>query len=103
MTADIIRIKRRVRPLKHTYSSTTPYVVDREDQDDGSIFYEVSDERPESYRLVCGVSDDGGTNAYAKHDAEQIARGLNLLVQYGMETLPSVRDRDDHESGEDND
>jgi hypothetical protein len=36
-----------------------------------------------------------GTNAYAKHDAEQIARGLNLLVQYGKEQLPNVRKTED--------
>ena len=38
--------------------------------------------------------DDGGAAPYAKHDAEQIARGLNMLVQYGLEQLPNVRDPD---------
>ena len=63
-------------------------------EDMGGITYEVHDERPDSYRFVCGVSDDCGGNGYAKHDAEQIARGLNLLVQYGKEILPNVRDND---------
>lgn len=50
--------------------------------------------RPDSYRTVCYTTDGIGDNPYAKHDAEQIARGLNLLVQYGKETLPTVRDID---------
>lgn len=89
---NVVHIKRKPRPLRATYFPNAPYVVEREDQDDGSITYEVYDHRPDSYRFVCGISDDGGTCPYAKHDAEQIARGLNLLVQYGKEILPSVRD-----------
>lgn len=92
MSGKVVQLKRKPRPLRKTYSPTTPYVVLREDQDDGSITYEVFDERPDSYRFVCGISDDLGENGYAKHDAEQIARGLNLLVQYGKETLPTVHD-----------
>lgn len=88
----VVQMKRKVRPLRKTYQPTAPYAVNREDQDDGSITYEVFDERPDSYRFICGTSDDMGGNPYAKHDAEQIARGLNLLVQYGMEKLPDVRE-----------
>lgn len=90
---NVVRLKRKPRPLQKTYSPTAPYVVERRDQDDGSITFEVYDERPDSYRFVCAVSDDCGANAYAKFDAEQIARGLNMLVQYGQEHLPAVRDR----------
>lgn len=90
--SNVVRLKRKPRPLKKTYSPTAPYVVVREDLDDGCITYEVYDERPDSYRFICGVSDDYGSNPYAKHDAEQIARGLNLLLQYGKEHLPTVRD-----------
>lgn len=92
---DVIKIKRKPRPLQKTYSPSAPYVVSREDQDDGSITYDVYDERPETYRWVFGISDDMGRNSYAKFDAEQIARGLNLLVQLGKETLPKVRDDGD--------
>ncbi len=92
--SNVVRIKRKPRPLQKTYSPAAPYVVHREDQEDGSITFEVYDERPGSYRFVCGVSDDLGQNAYAKSDAEHIARGLNLLVQYGMETVPAVRETD---------
>lgn len=56
--------------------------------DYGGISYDVVDERPESYRLVCTVPDGGA----AKHDAEQIALALNLLVQFGKETLPKMND-----------
>lgn len=90
--SNIVHIKRKPRPLRKTYSLTEPYTVTRDDEDDGSIRYVIFDERPESYRFVCSVGDDDGRNGYAKHDAEQIARGLNLLFQYGKETLPSVQD-----------
>jgi len=91
---DIVRIRRKPRPLAKTYSPDAPYTVTRDDDDDGSIRYVIFDERPESYRFVCSVSDEGGRNPYVKHDAEQIARGLNLMVQCGKETLPSVKERD---------
>lgn len=94
MTADVVRIKRKPRPLRKTYQPNAPYVVHRADHDDGEITYEVMDERPDSYRIVCFVPDERGENGYAKHDAEQIARGLNLLVQYNLETLPSVKEQD---------
>jgi hypothetical protein len=93
--AEIVMLKRKPRPLRATYQPDAPYVVTRQDRDSGSIIYEIYDERPDSYRFVCATSDDMGTNAYAKHDAEQIARGLNLLVQYGKEQLPNVRKTED--------
>lgn len=89
---NVTKLKRKPRPLQKTYSPDAPYRVHREDQEDGEITYEVQDERPNSYRVVCRTSDDFGGNAYAKHDAEQIARGLNFLLQLGKEILPSVRD-----------
>lgn len=94
---NVTRLKRKVRPLQKTYSPTAPYVVHRDDQEDGSIRYEIFDERPESYRFVCSVSEGyGGTDAgYAKHDAEQIARGLNFLLQCGKEKLPKTPSEDD--------
>ena len=94
MSAKVVHLRRKPRPLRKTYSPSAPYAVVREDQEDGSITYEIYDERPDSYRFICGVSDDCGENGYAMHDAEQIARGLNLLVQYGKEQLPAVRDEE---------
>ena len=92
---NVVRLRRKPRPLQKTYQPDAPYVATRQDQDDGSIVYEIYDERPDSYRFVCGFSDDYGQNPYAKHDAEQIARGLNLLVQFGKEILPKIRDTSD--------
>lgn len=86
---NIVKLRKKVRPLTKSYSPTEPYVVRREDQDDGSISYEIYDERPESYRFVGSTYDFGG-GPYTKHDAEQIVRGLNLLVQSGREFLPKV-------------
>ena len=51
---------------------SSAYGVHRQDQEDGSIRYEVYDERPESYRFIVGTDE--------KRDAEQIALGLNLLA-----------------------
>ncbi len=93
---DIVRIKRKARPLTKTYQPSAPYTVTRDDEDDGSIRYVIFDERPESYRFVCSTCDDAGRfddgeaehlgrPPTAKQDAEMIARGLNLLVQYGLE------------------
>lgn len=90
--SNIVQLKRRPRPLRKTYSLTEPYEVEREDLDDGTIRYTVWDYRPESYRFVCGLDDDCGHDPYAMFNAKQIVRGLNLLVQYGMETLPKVRE-----------
>ena len=93
--SNVVKIKRKPRPLKKTYHPLEPYVVNRVDQEYGAINYEIYDERPDSYRLVGATSDDAGGNPYAKHDAEQIARGLNLLLLYGKETLPAVREPPD--------
>lgn len=71
------------RPLTKTYSKTHPYVVERHDQEDGSITYEVWDYRPESYWRVCAINDvddDRDEKMHgAKRDAEAIARALNLM------------------------
>ena len=79
------KIKRKPRPLPKTYQPAAPYVVTREDEDDGSIRYVIFDERPESYRFVCATNDDAGANPEARADADLIARGLNMLVQYGLD------------------
>jgi hypothetical protein len=92
--ADIIKLKRKIRPLRKTYQPTAPYEVEREDWDDGTIAYHAVDMRPGTYRTVCTTTDYDGDNPFAKHDAEQITKGLNMLVQYGMEKLPNVKERD---------
>lgn len=77
-----------VRPLQKTYSPSRPYVVERHDNEDGSISYEIWDERPDTYRRVCaiheGFCDDDDDieptdRGQAKRDANLIARALNLM------------------------
>lgn len=38
--------------------------------------------------FVDGTNDECGSNGSAKRDADNIAKGLNLLVQYGREDKP---------------
>jgi hypothetical protein len=92
--ATVLKFKRRPRPLRKQYSPQAPYEVEREDEDDGSITYHVADMRPETYRTILSKNDDGGSDPWAKHDAENVARAMNLLVQLGKETLPKSRGRD---------
>ena len=92
---NVVKIKRKPRPLTRTYQPDAPYTVTREDEEDGSIRYVIFDERPDSYRFICATCDDAGLfdgseeesgiASTAKKDAEMIVRGLNLLVQYGLE------------------
>ena len=94
MSAEIIGIKRKPRPLRKTFQPKAPYVVEREDTADG-ITYEVVDQRPDSYRVVCAITDwEEQVNPWAKWNAEQIAQGLNMLVAYGLESLPNIKDDD---------
>lgn len=88
--SNVVKLPRKPRPLKATYDPSAPYVIERQDAEHGDINYEVVDERPESYRVVCQTLD----GPYGKHDAEQIVRALNLMVQYGKENLPEVRDHE---------
>ena len=76
------------RPLRATYSPTHPYVVERHDQEDGSITYEIWDRRPDTYRRLCSLNEwnDGGREdkagkerSTAKEDAELIVDALNLM------------------------
>lgn len=87
------------RPLKARYRPDTPYSVRRQDCDCGTIRYEIFDERPESYRYVCATDDDCGRNRTAKADAENIARGLNLLVQKGIENASAAAPEQEGEAG----
>jgi hypothetical protein len=75
------------RPLRKTYSPSHPYVVERHDQEDGAIHYEIWDHRPDTYRRLCTVTEDpvedceepNTDRGRAKRDAELIARALNLM------------------------
>lgn len=90
----VIPLRRRPRKLRKTFQPNAPYEVEREDTD-SAIVYHVVDLRPDSYRTICSFHDwEEAPDPMAKWEAEQIVRGLNLLVQYGMEKLPNLPDRD---------
>lgn len=75
------------RPLTKTYSKSHPYVVERHDQEDGSIHYEIWDYRPDSYRRLCNVNEHYNVESeyghrdrgQSKRDADLIVRALNLM------------------------
>lgn len=79
------------------------YVVERHDQEDGSITYEVWDRRAASYRRLCSLNEwyDGGSEdeeelelSTAKADAELIVHGLNLVdgnIAEGMRYRETMR------------
>lgn len=77
------------RPLTRRYSPSHPYVVQRHDQSDGSITYEIWDTRPDTFRRLCSINDHYDSTSYsdegerpancAKDDAEMIVRALNLM------------------------
>lgn len=82
---NVVRLRRKVRPLKARYDPTAPFIVERTDNDDeeNTITYEVVDSRPETYRILCFIHEDPGEDrAKAKQDAELIARALNFRHQY---------------------
>ncbi len=66
-----------------------PFVVERHDWEDGSISYEVWDQRPASWRRLCSINDRDDSNTFfdegkrpkhcAKSDAEMIVQALNVL------------------------
>jgi hypothetical protein len=59
-------------------SLTGPIKVERQDQDDGSITYEVMDWGTGTYHCLCHVSTDYNDNA--KQEAEFIALALNNAI-----------------------
>lgn len=70
------------RPLRDTYNPSAPYVVQRHDDEDGGIQYEIVDKRPDTYRRLCTISEEFSvTRAQAKRDADMIVRALNALHQ----------------------
>jgi hypothetical protein len=64
----------------------TAYTVHRVEQD-GTIAFEVYDERPDTYRFVCAVSEAAHDQMIisAQKEAEFIARALNSYSQQGLQ------------------
>lgn len=88
-----------VRPLTRTYDPMNPFVVERHDQEDGSIQYEIWDYRPQTYRRLCVCAedycdddpelDDNLSRGQTKQDADMIATALNL--RYGSRPHQSAK------------
>lgn len=62
------------------------YEVERHDEDDGSITYEVWDHDPASYRMICSISErdyiaKAGDKGSAIGDAKMVARALEAMAQ----------------------
>jgi hypothetical protein len=83
-----------------------PYTINRVDWEDGSISYEIMDERPDTtYRRVCAIYEDSEDRGQAKRDAELIVCALNLAFAlnrafeaeesstHGDEIVPTQRSR----------
>jgi len=86
------------RPLQKTYDPINPFVVERHDQEDGSITYEVWDSRPATYRRLCSINEwnDGGDEddeerelSTAKADADMISTALNMV--FGSRDFKSAK------------
>lgn len=86
-------VKLRSRSQRTTPPRKNPFVVERYDEEDGSISYEVWDLRSGSYRRLCTINelDDGGREdengnelSTAKADAEMIVRALNFYFQKNL-------------------
>ena len=65
-----------------------PYVVERHDQQDGSITYEIWDHRAASYRRLCSLNEELDGDGTARADAEMIARTLNASTPTGRPEGP---------------
>jgi hypothetical protein len=91
MSDNVVRLKRKVRPLRKTYDPAQPFVVERHDEEDGAISYEIWDNRQDTYRRLCSVYEpdcdddedlDPQDRGRAKSDADLIARALNFMNGY---------------------
>lgn len=93
-----------VRPLTKTYDPQNPFVVERHDQEDGSIQYEIWDVRPETYRRLCTVAEDYNDDSedgspdrgQTKKDADMIVTALNMVFgsrEFKSATLRAIPKR----------
>lgn len=77
-----------VRPLEKTFDPYQPFQIERHDQSDGSIAYEIWDTRPEFYRRLTTVyenpveecEDPDLDRGQAKKDADLIVMALNRYI-----------------------
>ena len=55
----------------------TPWLVERHDDEDGTIAYEIWNHAPAHYHRICTVADYSGDNPPAKANAALIVRAVN--------------------------
>lgn len=85
------------RPLRTTYDPANPFEVQRQDQEDGSIVYEIWDRRPDTCRRLCVCAEDycdedvepNPERGQTKKDADMIATALNMV--YGERPFTSAK------------
>ena len=86
------------RPLTKTYDPANPFVVERHDQEDGAIHYEIWDIRPDTYRRLCTVCEDYADDdddldpsdrGQTKKDADMIVTALNMV--FGQREFASAK------------
>lgn len=85
------------RPLSKTYDPANPFVVERHDQEDGSIVYDIWDSRPETARRLCICQEDyvdedddmPSARGQTKKDADMIATALNMV--FGQREFQSAK------------
>lgn len=101
-----------VRYLRKSYDPMNPFVVEKHDQEDGSIVYEIWDYRPDTYRRICicaedyvdedGEADEETDRGQTKRDADMIATALNMVFgarPFQSAKLRSIGGRKKHVKG----
>lgn len=69
--------------MKIASTARKPWTVERHDQEDGSISYEVWDTNPDSYRrVVCLNDSDNEEGRNAKRDAYAIAALSTQAIEH---------------------
>ncbi|MCK1585447.1 hypothetical protein IVB03_39325 [Bradyrhizobium sp. 168] len=75
-------------------SITGPVRVERHDEDDGNVVYEVWDHGPGTYHMICAVSEVHCDNAKAEADfialAMNNAIGALMVIERSMKSSCSV-------------
>lgn len=77
------KVKSSVRPLKKKRNAKAPFRMSRYDFDDGSIAYEIWDERPDTFHRLCSTYEQDEYYGTARRDAKMIVDALNLIHKGG--------------------
>ena len=80
----------RMIPLPRTI--TGPIRVERHDEDDGNVIYEIWDHGPKTYHMICSISEVHCDNAKAEADfiALAMSNAIGALIAIERSTLAST-------------